>query len=385
MTAAPFPRDAAAMARAVEIAERGRGAVEPNPCVGAVLTTPDRVPIAEGWHERSGGPHAEAHALRAAGEAARGATLFVTLEPCCHHGKTPPCADAVIAAGVRRVAIGTGDPAPHVAGGGVARLRAAGVDVEVGVLRAECRALAAPFFKQQAVGLPWVIAKWAMTLDGRTAARPGAPSAISGAASRALTHRWRGECGAVVVGAGTARADDPHLGARPEEFGGPPAVRTPLRVVVGSRGELAADSTLARTPEVGPVLVTALPDAPPAGLPDHASRLVLPPDPSDAARVDPAALLDELAARGVFRVFLEGGGRTAGHWFDRGLIDEVRAFIAPVLSSGADAPTPLAGRGRDAVDRLHGVRVEPLGDGDVRIAGQVRDPDEWFNRAAIRR
>ena len=378
---APFPTAAAAMAHAVALAERGRGAVEPNPCVGCVVTAPDRTPLAEGWHERFGGPHAEVHALRAAGDAARGATLFVTLEPCSHHGKTPPCADAVIAAGVRRVVVGTGDPAPHVAGGGVAKLRAAGLDVEVGVLRDACRAVAAPFLKRltdpRDPPRPWVVAKWAMSLDGRTSARPGAPTAVSGPAAKRLTHRWRGGCGAVVVGAGTVRADDPHLAARPEHLDAP-APRTPLRVVVGSRGELAAGSQLSWTPEAGPVLVTALPDAAPTSLPDHAERLTLPPDPDDPARVDPAALLDELAVRGVFRVLLEGGGRTAGHWLDRGLIDEVRAFVAPVLFGAADAPTPLAGRGRDV--RLSAVRTEVVGE-DVLVTGYVRSPDAWFDAA----
>ena len=375
---APFPTDAAAMARAVALAERGRGAVEPNPCVGAVLTTPDRRPVAEGWHARFGGPHAEVNALRAAGDRARGATLFVTLEPCSHHGKTPPCADAVIAAGVRRVVVGTRDPAPHVDGGGLAKLGAAGVEVEVGVLQQECRAVAAPFFKRlrdpRHPPRPWVVAKWAMSLDGRTSARPGGPTAVSGPAAKRRTHRWRGECGAVVVGAGTARADDPHLGARPHLLDAP-AARTPLRVVVGSQGALAAGSQLALTPGDGPVLVTALPGTLTFPLPGHAERLTLPPDRADPARVDPAALLDALADRGVYRVLLEGGGRTAGHWFDRGLVDEVRAFVAPALFGARDAPTPMVGAGGHV--RLHAVRTEPVGP-DVLILGHVRDPDGWF-------
>ena len=187
----------------------------------------------------------------------------------------------------------------------------------------------------------------------------------------------------MVVGAGTARADDPHLGARPAEFGGDPAPRTPLRVVVGSRGELRPDSVLATTPEAGPVVVTALPDAPPVPLPAHAERLTLPADPTDPARVDPAALLDELAVRDVHAVFLEGGGRTAGHWLDRGLIDEVRAFVAPALLGGRAAPGPLGGDGRDAVRRLHAVRTENVG-ADVLVAGHVRDPAGWYGRAAAR-
>ncbi|MFH5805420.1 bifunctional diaminohydroxyphosphoribosylaminopyrimidine deaminase/5-amino-6-(5-phosphoribosylamino)uracil reductase RibD [Alienimonas sp. DA493] len=384
---APFRSDEAAMAHAVALAERGRGSVEPNPCVGAVLTTADRRPIAEGWHERYGGPHAEPNALRAAGERARGATLFVTLEPCSHHGKTPPCADAVIAAGVKRVVIGTEDPAPHVAGGGIAKLRAAGIDVQVGVLREECRVLAAPFFKWLAVRQPWVTAKWAMTLDGKTASRTGDSKWISSRESRALVHRWRGESGAVVVGAGTLRADDPHLAPRPAEFGLPPATRVPLRVVVGSKGELPLDCRLATTPEDGPVLVTALEGAAQTPLPDHAERLLLPPAAHDPRQVDVAVLLDELAARDVYRVFLEGGGATAGSWLDQGQTDEVRAFVAPKLLGGAAATTPFAGEGRALIhDAAEFGRLwaEPVG-GDllltaIGLAGESPG-DFWFHAA----
>ena len=386
MTAPPdqFADDAATMTRAVALAERGRGHVEPNPCVGAILTAPDLSFIAEGWHERWGGPHAEVNVLTAAGERARGATLFVTLEPCCHHGKTPPCADAVIAAGVRRVVVGTGDPAPHVAGGGLAKLRDAGVEVEVGVLQDECRALIAPFLKRLAVERPWVIAKWAMSLDGRTAARTGDSKWISSRESRRLVHRWRGEVGAVVVGAGTLRADDPHLAPRPADFDLPPSPRTPVRVVVSSSGELPAGSRLAATPEDGPVWVTALPGAAPADLPPHATRYVLPPDPADPARVDAGALLDLLGRFGVSNVLLEGGGTTAGAWFDRGLIDEVRAFVCPRLIGGAASPSPLGGAGVAEVQagpRLKRVRTENVG-GDVLIRGFVTDPDELFAELA---
>ncbi len=388
LTAAPFPSAQAAMAHAVALAERGRGAVEPNPCVGAALTTAALEPIAEGWHQQFGGPHAEAHALRAAGGRARGATLFVTLEPCSHRGQTPPCADAVIAAGVKRVVIGTRDPAPHVAGGGIAKLRAAGIEVDIGVLPEECRALAAPFFKWLAVRRPWIVAKWAMTLDGKTASRTGDSKWISSRESRRLVHRWRGESGAVVVGAGTLRADDPHLAPRTVEFDLPPAARVPLRVVVGSTGVLPADCRLATTPEDGPVLVTALEGAVDSPLPDHATRLMLPASPGDPTRVDVLALLDALAERGVYRVFLEGGGATAGAWLDQGQIDEVRAFLCPKLLGGGAAQSPFAGRGfptiRDAAIFAH-LRAEPVGT-DLLVTA-TRDPGDtagevWYQRAA---
>ena len=388
MSAAPFPSDDAAMARAVALAARGRGAVEPNPCVGAVLTAADRSPIAEGWHERFGGPHAEAHALRQAGERARGATLFVTLEPCSHHGKTPPCADAVLAAGVRRVVIGTEDPAPHVAGGGIARLRAAGIDVEVGVLQRECRDLIAPFLKWQAVRRPWIVAKWAMSLDGKTAARGGDSKWISSPESRRLVHRWRGEVDAVAVGAGTLRADDPHLTPRPAEFDLPPGPRRPARLVLGSKGELPPDCRLARTPEDGPIWVTALEGTPVLPLPDHAERIELPSDPCDPHRVDAQFLLDELARREVYTLFVEGGGSTVGALLDQGQTDEVRAFLCPKLIGGAAATTPVGGQGfgriADAAS-FSPLRAEPVG-GDLLItAFGSFDPQSrgefWFDAA----
>ena len=370
----PFPDDAAAMGRALELARRGLGRVEPNPAVGAVLTTPDRVPIAEGFHEAFGGPHAEVHALDAAGDRAAGATLYVTLEPCNHHGKTPPCADAVLAAGVARVVIGTRDPAPHAAGG-IAKLRDAGVEVVVGVRRDAARVLVAPFAKRVATGRPWVTAKWAMTLDGKTAARTGHARWISGPESRAETHALRGRCDAVVVGAGTLRADDPLLTAR----GKTPGPRTPLRVVVSDAGVLPPDSRLATTPGDGPVLVTRrLSDRMPASVPAHVEVLALPSDAS--GRVSGAALLDELGRRGHTNVLLEGGGTLAGNWFDGGLIDEAWVFLAPKLLGGSAAPVPLAGTGLDRVPetgQLHGVTVDRRGD-DLLIRGRVTDVDGLF-------
>src|SRR5919197_3355884 len=202
------------MSRALELAERGRGFVEPNPLVGAVVVRDGRV-VGEGWHRRYGEAHAEVNALAAAGEAARGATLYVTLEPCCHHGKTPPCTDAVLRAGVRRVVAAMADPFPQVAGQGVAQLRAAGVEVEVGVCEREARELNAPYLTLLAEGRPYVHAKWAMSLDGKIATRGGDSRWISGPASREVVHRLRGRVDAILVGAGTVRADDPLLTARP--------------------------------------------------------------------------------------------------------------------------------------------------------------------------
>src|SRR5436305_1406899 len=202
------------MRRALELAERGRGFVEPNPLVGAVVVRDGSV-VGEGWHRRYGEAHAEVNALAQAGEAARGATLYVTLEPCCHVGKTPPCTDAVLAAGISRVVAAMADPFPKVAGGGIARLRAAGVAVAVGLGESEARRLNAPYLKLLATGRPYVHAKWAMTLDGKIATRTGDSRWISNEASRRVVHAMRGRMDAILVGIGTALVDDPSLTAPP--------------------------------------------------------------------------------------------------------------------------------------------------------------------------
>ncbi len=244
-----FDSEAAVMRHALAIAAQGIGYVEPNPAVGAVLVDENLNLIAEGFHERFGGPHAEVNAIAAAGERTRGATLFVTLEPCCHHGKTPPCSRAVIAAGVKRVVVATQDPAPHVAGGGIAELRAAGIEIELGVCEAEARRMVAPFATLMTLGRPFVHAKWAMTLDGKIATRTGHSKWISNRQSREIVHQLRGRMEAIIVGAGTALADDPLLTARPR------GSRTPTRIVVDAQGKLSADSQLARTARETPVLL----------------------------------------------------------------------------------------------------------------------------------
>src|SRR5436309_2908852 len=235
------------MHRALELAERGRGFVEPNPLVGAVLVRDGQV-VGEGWHQRYGQAHAEVNALSAAGEAARGATLYVTLEPCCHHGKTPPCTDAVLKAGVARVVVAMADPFPKVSGGGLAILRAAGVEVHVGLCEPEARELNAPYLKLLRTGRPWVHAKWAMTLDGKIATRTGDSKWISGEESRRRVHELRGRMDAILVGRGTVVADDPLLTARPA---GP---RVAARVVVSASGELPERCQLRATAREVPVI-----------------------------------------------------------------------------------------------------------------------------------
>jgi diaminohydroxyphosphoribosylaminopyrimidine deaminase/5-amino-6-(5-phosphoribosylamino)uracil reductase len=363
-----FDGPEAAMRRALELAARGLGTVEPNPMVGCVVVAEDGTLVGAGWHERFGGPHAEVNALAQAGEAARGATLYVTLEPCCHFGKTPPCSRAVIAAGVRRVVVGAQDPAPHVAGGGIAELRAAGVEVEVGRLGREAEELIAPFAKLQSRGLPFVHAKWAMTLDGKIAAHTGHSQWISNEASRRVVHELRGRMDAVMVGIGTALADDPQLTARP------PGPRTACRVVVDSHARLPLTSRLVATARDVPVLLAVGPTAPDdrtaalAGLGVEVLRL-----PADGGGLDLQALLVELGRRRMTNLLVEGGGRLLGALFDRQAIDEVHVFIAPKLVGGHGSPSPLAGTGLSAVPQVPQIRSPQFSefDGDVYIRGRV--------------
>src|SRR5437667_85701 len=235
-----FASDEHWMRRALDLAERGRGYVEPNPLVGAVVVRAEQV-VGEGWHQRYGEAHAEVNALAAAGEAARGATLYVTLEPCCHHGKTPPCTDAVLRAGIRRVVAAMLDPFPEVAGRGAALLRAAGLTVDFGPGEAEARRQNAPYLKLLATGRSYVHAKWAMSLDGKIATATGDSKWISGEASRRRVHELRGCMDAIVIGGGTARADDPLLTVRP------PGPRTPARIVLSSTGALSPESRLVKS------------------------------------------------------------------------------------------------------------------------------------------
>jgi diaminohydroxyphosphoribosylaminopyrimidine deaminase/5-amino-6-(5-phosphoribosylamino)uracil reductase len=358
--------DADWMRRALELAERGRGAVEPNPLVGAVVVREGRV-VGEGWHQRYGEAHAEVHALAAAGDAARGATLYVTLEPCCHHGKTPPCTDAVLRAGVGRVVAAMSDPFPQVSGTGAAILRAAGVAVEVGPCEAEARRLNAPYLTLLGKGRPYVHAKWAMTLDGKIATRTGDSKWISGPAARRLVHDLRGRVDGVLVGVGTALADDPRLTARP------PGPRTAARVVLDSRCRLPPTSALATTAREIPVIVAATAAAP-AGRAEalRAAGCEVLTLPADAdGRADVTALLAELGRRRWTNLLVEGGGGVFGSLRDADCIDEVHVFVAPRLAGGADAPGPVGGRGVDRIAEATALpewRVEVI-EGDVLLHG----------------
>ena len=367
-------RDTTTMRRALALARRGLGRVEPNPMVGAVVVRDGRI-VGEGYHRRFGGPHAEVVALEAAGPDARGAELFVTLEPCCHHGKTPPCTEAIVAAGVRRVVAAAEDPFPEVAGRGLARLREAGLRVTVGVLEEEARRLNAAFFKRTRTGRPLVIAKWAMTLDGRLADASGTSRWISGEASRRRVHEVRRICDAVLVGSGTALADAPSLTVR---HAAPlPERGQPTRVILDGRLRLPPGAEPAASARQVPVIVYTLQDAPAdtAGRADDLRRAgcEVVPMPEGPGGVDLGAVLDDLGRRDASRALVEGGGRVLGSLLAQGLADRVMVFVAPRLLAAGDARSPLDGpAGRalaDAVD-LQDVTVERVGE-DVLIEGRV--------------
>jgi diaminohydroxyphosphoribosylaminopyrimidine deaminase/5-amino-6-(5-phosphoribosylamino)uracil reductase len=323
------------MRHALALAERGRGSVEPNPMVGAVVLDAAGQFAGEGWHQKFGGPHAEVFALTAAGERARGGTLVVTLEPCCHHGKTPPCTDAVLKAGVARVVAAMADPFPKVAGGGLSLLRNAGVQVEVGLCEAEAVALNAPYLKLLRTGRPWVHAKWAMSLDGKIATRTGDSKWISGEESRQRVHELRGRVDAILVGRGTVVADDPLLTARPA---GP---RVAARVVVSASGELPDRCQLRATARDVPVIVYTANAEKLAGWSADGAEVIAFSDvplPLDA-------VLTDLGRRRFTNVLVEGGAGLLGSVLDANAADEFHVFISPKLIGGSAALSPVGGTG----------------------------------------
>jgi diaminohydroxyphosphoribosylaminopyrimidine deaminase / 5-amino-6-(5-phosphoribosylamino)uracil reductase len=307
----------------MELASSVRASTSPNPWVGAVIDPGGF----EGTTQPPGGPHAEIVALQQAGEAARGATLVVTLEPCVHHGRTPPCVDAIIDAGIARVVVGIEDPDPNVRGDGIARLRDAGIDVEVGVLADEVRTQLAPYLKHRETGRPWLVLKLAASVDGRTAAPDGSSQWITGEEARADAHRLRAESDAVIVGAGTVRADNPSLTVRHVDGD------DPLRVVLGK--------------------------APP----DAKVR------PALELEGDLDAVLDELGRRGVLQAVVEGGATVAGAFHRAGLVDRYVVYLAPALFGGDDGRPLFTGPGAQTIDDVWRGRitnVERLGD-DLKL------------------
>lgn len=359
------------MRRALRIAARGSGWTSPNPMVGAVVVRDGRI-VGEGYHRRVGEAHAEVNALRQAGDACRGATLYVTLEPCNHHGRTPPCTEAVLAAGVRRVVAGMLDPNPQVAGGGLDRLRAAGLQVVAGVLEEECRLLNQPFIKWVTQGVPHVTLKAAATLDGRIAARTGDARWVSNEKSRRHTHRLRHRLDAILVGVGTALADDPLLTARLPGT----RCRQPLRIVLDSTLHLPESSQLVRTASQSPVWVVCAEDAPQEKqrrLEDQGVEVLR--LARAEAGCDLSELLGELGRRSITSLLVEGGARVHGAFLDQGLADTLVLFLAPKILGDAEGVPVFQGGARwsmqDAAG-LYGVKVRRM-DSDLLITARFRE------------
>ena len=357
------------MRQALELARRGRGAVEPNPMVGALVVREGQA-VGEGWHRQFGGPHAEVEALRSAGERARGATIYVTLEPCCHQGKTAPCTRALVEAGVARVVVACRDPFPPVASGGVPELEAADVAVEVGLLHRQAQQLNAPYFKLRATGRPFVTAKWAMTLDGKVATRTGDSRWVSSEAARERVHELRARSDAVLVGIGTALTDDPLLTCRA------PATRTLTRIVLDSGARLPLESRLVQTTNEAPLLVATAEGAAADRIRSLQERgaevLVL---PASDAGVSLKALLDELGRRQMTNLLVEGGPTVLADLFERKLVDEVVVYIAPKVVGGRAAPGAVAGEGVASMAealRLDVRSIEQVGE-DLEVQATVRD------------
>lgn len=358
------------MRRALELARRAEGRTSPNPLVGAVLVKENQI-VGEGYHRRAGAPHAEIEALRSAGEAARGATLYVNLEPCAHHGRTPPCTQALIAAGVAEVVYAVGDPNPLVDGLGQSSLEAAGVVVRRGVCEAEAQQINRPFFKYVTTGWPFVTAKFAISLDGKIATRSGDSRWITNAISRQRVHELRDRTDVILVGAGTVIADDPRLTTRLPRHD----VHHPLRIVVDSRGRVPLTAQLFDPALPGQTVLatTAACD------PDHCAALEargvevwkLPSD--SQGRVSLPALLDEIGRRDKLTLLVEGGSELLGAFFAEKLVDRVWAFIAPIIIGGKEAPGPVGGMGAENLSqalRLDRFEAEVL-DGDLWIRADV--------------
>jgi diaminohydroxyphosphoribosylaminopyrimidine deaminase/5-amino-6-(5-phosphoribosylamino)uracil reductase len=359
--------DEALIGRAIELAERGRGLVSPNPMVGAVVVS-DGEAIGQGWHEGPGTPHAEVVALNGAGDRARGATLYTSLEPCVHFGRTPPCTEAILRAGVSRVVVAATDPNPVVDGRGLRTLREAGVEVRGGVRADEAERLNEAFAKHIRTGMPFVTWKAAVSLDGKVAARDGSSRWITGEQARADAHRLRGSADAILVGAGTALADDPALTVRDPDYRG----RPPIRVLVDARGRVDEGRVL--FDDAAPTIVATTELAPrarrDAWRDAGAEVLVFEPE---GERVSLVALLSDLGKRDVQSVLLEGGPSLAWSAVEGGLVDRLVMYLAPTLVGGESAPGALGGAGFGPISEALPVRIrsiERFGE-DVRLEADV--------------
>ncbi len=355
------------MSVALDLAERGQGHVEPNPMVGCVIVKNGQK-IAEGYHKQFGDDHAEIVALKNCSDDPCGATAYVTLEPCSHHGKTPPCAAALIEAKVARVVVGHLDPFSDVDGRGIQQLQQAGIPVQVGILHDRAERLTAPYRKLLTARRPWIIAKWAMTLDGKIATSMGDSQWISNERSRAIAHAIRGRVDAILVGIGTVQADDPLLTARP------PGPRTATRVVVDSDLKIDTKCGLVQTADEFPTLIatTSAADQNKIEAVSSCQCEVLQLDGSTAGkRLE--QLLGALGERKMTNVLVEGGSKILGSLLDLGQIDEVHTFIAPKLFGGQHAVSPIGGAGISVIAdalKLKSVSIQDL-DGDIYVSGRI--------------
>lgn len=369
-------RDERFMALAVEEGYNGKGNTAPNPAVGAVIAKGEDI-VGVGYHAEAGQPHAEILALEQAGSDADGAELYVTLEPCCYEGRTPPCTGAIVESGVSRVIIGTLDPNPKVVGGGAKELRAAGVEVEIGVLSRECRELCEDFARRVTNGFPFVTAKYAMTLDGKIATPTGDSFWITSEKSRETAHlmRWRSD--AVVVGNKTVWNDNPRLTVR---LNGYLSEDGPVRIVVSSNGDIPRDSDILRDVPKPPTWVACtsrIDEKVEKRLTDVGAETLIVDD--DGSRVDLKALIAELGRRGLSGVLVEGGGELLGNLMDLGLVDKVCAFIAPKVVGGS-GKSPIEGQGRGLMSEaieLQKTRIEKI-DKDLLFTGYITDIDAFF-------
>lgn len=354
------------MQQALDIARRGEGRVEPNPMVGCVVVADGKV-IGQGYHEKFGGPHAEINALAEAGDAASGSTVFVTLEPCNHEGKTPPCVDALISADVKKIVVAMQDP--FEGGGiGIGRLVQHGLGISVGLLEDQARDLNAPYIKRIETGFPWVIAKWAMSMDGKIATASGNSQWISNEESRRIVHKLRGRVDAIMVGSGTALADDPLLTARPA------GARNATRVIVDSGASLGLESKLVLTANDSPVLIAVGPNADPTRcnqLDDSGCEIWRSKTEARNARL--TELMMELASRQFTNVLVEGGGELLGSLRDLDLIDEVHGFLGPMLLGGGGV-SPVAGEGVSNVAEAGDLEIKSVCriDNDIYFVGRRR-------------
>ena len=356
------------MRRAIALARQGAGWVNPNPMVGSVIVKDGRV-IGEGYHQRCGQLHAERNALAALTEPAQGATMYVTLEPCCHYGRTPPCTEAIIENRLARVVIGSRDPNPLVAGKGAETLRRNGIQVEEDFLREECDALNPVFFHYITTGRPYVVMKYAMTLDGKIAAYTGASQWITGETARAHVHSLRGRYSAIMAGIGTVLADDPMLNCRLE------GAHQPVRVIVDSRLRIPLDSRICQTAgELKTIVACACRDEDKARALERLGVQVL-CLPGPDGRVDLRALMEQLGKDKMDSVLIEGGGRLHEAALQAGIVNHVCAYIAPKLLGGRDAKTPVEGQGADHPDRaarLDKLQITRLGD-DLLLEYDLRE------------